>query len=60
MDAADVSAIAHHLFETRGVKAIAAAAQKAVSFEKARDQEQAKMWRQVEALLQEMRGPNES
>ncbi len=60
MDAADISAIAHHLFETQGVKAIAEAAQKAVSFGRAGNDEQAKMWRRVEELLREMRGPNES
>jgi hypothetical protein len=60
MDAANISAIAHHLFETQGVKAIADAAQKAASFERAHDKEQAKMWRRVEAVLREMRGPTES
>ena len=60
MDTAGVSAIARHLFETQGTKAIAEAAQKAVSFEKAGDQEQAKLWRRVEAALREMRGPKES
>jgi len=60
MDTADVSAIARHLFETQGTKAIAEAAQKAVSFEAAGDQEQAKLWRRVEAALREMRGPRES
>ena len=42
MDTAGVSAIARHLFETQGTKAIAEAAKKAASFEKAGDQEQAK------------------
>ena len=60
MKAADISALAHHLFETQGVKAIAEAAQKAVSFEDTRDREQAKLWRQVEAVLREMRGSNQS
>jgi hypothetical protein len=60
MDAADISGLAHHLFETQGIKAIATAAQKAVSFEKAGDREQAKMWRRVESVLRELRGPNES
>lgn len=59
MDAAEISAVAHHLFETHGAKAIAEAAQKAVSFEKAGDREQAKFWRQVEAVLLEIRGPRE-
>lgn len=60
MDAADISAIAHHLFEAEGVKAIADAAQKAVAFERAGNKDQAKMWRRVEAVLREMRGPRES
>ncbi|MDH3437861.1 MAG: hypothetical protein OEN48_12840 [Betaproteobacteria bacterium] len=60
MNAADISALAHHLFETQGTKAIAKAAQKAGSFEDAGDDEQAKAWRQVEAVLLHMRGPKES
>jgi len=60
MNAADISALAHYLFETHGAKGIAEAAQKAMSFEKAGDREQAKFWRQVEAAVQEMRGPKES
>ncbi|MGW8182493.1 MAG: hypothetical protein ACWGMT_00895 [Burkholderiales bacterium] len=60
MTAADVSAIAHHLFETKGAKAIAEAAHKAVIFETAGDEPQAKLWRSVEAVLREMRGPKES
>ena len=60
MSAADISALAHHLFEKEGAKAIAVAAQKAASFESAGDQEQAKTWRRVEAVLREMRGPRES
>ncbi len=60
MNAADISAIARHLFETLGAKAIAEAAHKAVSFEDAGDEEQARRWRRVEAALLEMRGPHES
>ncbi len=60
MSTADVSAVARHLFETQGPKAIAEAAQKAVSFEAAGDTEQAKHWRRVEAALREMRGARES
>ena len=59
-DSADVSAIARHLFEAQGAKAIAEAAQKAAAFEKAGDALQAKHWRRVEAALREMRGPHES
>lgn len=60
MNAADISALARHLFETQGSKAIAEAAQKAASFERSGDKEQARTWRQVEAVLMEMRGPHES
>ena len=60
MIAADVSALAHHLFETSGAKAVAEAARKAASFETAGDAQQAKLWRSVEAVLREMRGPRES
>ena len=60
MNAADISAFARHLFETQGAKAIAEAAQKAASFEDAGDEEQSKIWRRVEAVLWEMRGPHES
>ena len=59
MNATDISALARHLLETQGAKAIAEAAQKAASFEDAGDEEQAKTWRRVEAVLWEMRGPNQ-
>ncbi len=60
MNPTDISGFAHHLFETQGAKAIAEAAQKAVSFENADDEEHAKFWRQVEAVLLEIRGPRQS
>lgn len=60
MDAADISALAHHLLETHGAKAIAEAAQKAASFKDAGDEEQSKTWRRVEAVLREIRGALES
>ncbi len=56
MNASDVSAVARHLFETQGARAIAEAAQKAASS----SGEQAKFWQRVEAVLQEMRGPHQS
>jgi hypothetical protein len=59
-NAMDISALARHLFETHGAKAIAEAAQKAASFQEAGDREQSKTWRRVEAVLWEMRGPHES
>jgi hypothetical protein len=60
MNATDISALARHLLETQGAKAIAEAAQKAASFEGAGDEEQSKTWRRVKAVLQEMRGPHQS
>jgi hypothetical protein len=60
MDATDVSAIARHLLATQGPKAIAEAAQKAVSCREAGDAEQEKHWRRVENVLREMRGPHQS
>ena len=60
MNAKDISALARHLFETQGAKAIAEAAQKAASFENTGDEEQARVWRRVEAVLSEMQGPHES
>ena len=60
MNTADVSAVARHLFETQGAKAIAEAARKAASLEDTGEQEQAKFWRRVEDALREMRGPRQS
>jgi hypothetical protein len=60
MNATNVSALARHLFETQGAKAIAEAAQKALRFAQAGDEEQARTWRRVEAVLREMRGPRQS
>jgi hypothetical protein len=60
MNASDISALARHLFETQGSKAIAEAAQKAASFESSGDKEQARTWRRVEAVLLELQGPHES
>jgi hypothetical protein len=60
MNTAETSALARHLFETQGAKAIAQAAQKAASFQEAGDAEQAKFWQGVEAVLREIRGPRQS
>ena len=60
MTTADISTVARHLFETQGPKAIAEAAQKVESFEKAGDQAQANFWRRVEARLLEIRGPRQT
>ncbi len=60
MTKTDVSAIARHLFESRGAKAIAEAAQKADHFAKTGDREQAQTWKRVESALRDMRGPHQS
>jgi len=60
MNSSDISALAHHLFETQGAKAIAQAAQKADSFRQAGDAEQARTWERVEEALREIRGPRSS
>jgi hypothetical protein len=51
---------ARRLFEARGAKAIAEAAQKASSFEQQGDSDQARTWRQIEAALRSVRGPTAS
>ena len=60
MNATDISALARHLFESQGAKAIAEAAQKAERFRQAGNGEQAKTWERIEAVLREMRGPHQS
>lgn len=60
MDAAQIHEMAQRLREVDGDRAIAEAAQKAQTFEKAGDQEQAQLWRKIEKALIEMRGPHES
>ena len=60
MKTTDISAMARHLFETEGARAIALAGQKSDAFAKAGDQEQAHIWQRVEAALREMRGPHQS
>ena len=60
MKMTDIHRFARELKEAHGPKALAEAAQKAVSFEEQRDAEQAKTWRRIEAALREMRGPRQS
>ena len=60
MNSVEISAMARHLFEAQGARAIIEAAQKAAAFEGAGDKEQSDTWRRVEAVLWEMRGPHES
>jgi hypothetical protein len=60
MNTANISALARHLYEAHGAKAIAEAAQKAAAFDSKGDKEQAQVWREVKAVLSEMQGPRES
>jgi hypothetical protein len=60
MNTADISTVARHLFETEGPRALAQAAQKVDSFERAGDAAQADFWRRVEARLLELRGPRQT
>jgi hypothetical protein len=60
MNATESSALARHLFATQGAKSIAQAAQKAASCRETGDEEQARTWERVEAVLREMRGPHQS
>ncbi len=56
----EVHDVARRMFEAQGPAAIAEAAQKAVACENENDGEQAELWRKVEAMLKEMRGPHSS
>lgn len=48
------------MFEAYGSKAIAAAAQRALRYERAGDTQQVQAWRRIEAALMLMRGPRET
>ena len=61
MNTPDISAVARHLFETQGAKAIAEAAQKATSSEKDGGRGASEVLApRVEAALLEIRGPRQS
>jgi hypothetical protein len=60
MHTTQIQDYARQLLEAHGEKATAEAAQKAVAFENAGNQEQARTWRQIEAALVLMRGPRQS
>ena len=51
---------ARQLFDAHGDKAIAEAAQKALSFEERGKREEARTWRHIEAAIKLMRGPHAS
>ncbi|MGJ0505796.1 MAG: hypothetical protein ACR652_01415 [Methylocystis sp.] len=60
MQGADVSDFARQLYQAHGPKAVAEAAQKALSLEQQGKAEEAKTWRRIEATLKEMLGPHQS
>ena len=60
MEATQIQIYARQLYEAEGAKAIAKAAQKAMTFERNNDREQAQAWRRIEAALMQMRGPRET
>jgi hypothetical protein len=51
---------ARQLLEAHGARAIAEAAQKAISLEQQGDFERAKDWRHIEDAIKLMRGPHQS
>ena len=59
MDTTDISAVARHLYEAHGPKAIAEAAQNAERLSQSGESEQARFWQRVEGVLREMRGPRQ-
>ncbi|WP_184425366.1 hypothetical protein [Rhodoblastus acidophilus] len=59
MQEAEIHAYARQLFEARGPKAAAEAAQKAQAFEEKGDQDQSRTWRHIEDAIKLMRGPHQ-
>jgi hypothetical protein len=60
MQATDVQDYARQLLEAHGFQAIAEAARKASAFEQQGDNQEAEIWRRIEAALLQMRGPHAS
>jgi hypothetical protein len=60
MQTVEIHDYARQLWKAHGLKAIAEAAQKARSFEERGENERARNWRRIEAVLLEMRGPRQS
>jgi hypothetical protein len=56
----DIHDFARQLLDAHGGKALAEAAQRAVTSEKEGKTDGAETWRQIEAALKMMRGPHES
>ncbi|HLH10443.1 MAG TPA: hypothetical protein VKV77_01045 [Methylovirgula sp.] len=59
MDETEIYEYARQLLETHGGRAVAVAAQQASNFEQENDQEQAQIWRRIEAALKLLRGPTQ-
>ena len=59
-DQTKIQDYARQLFEARGAKAAAEAAQKAAAYEQAGDKAQAETWRRIAAAVQGMRGARQS
>jgi hypothetical protein len=57
MEETMISEYARGLRDAHGDRAIAEAAQRAAEYERNKDKEEAKTWRQVEAALKAMQGP---
>ena len=60
MQESQIHVYARELWKAQGPKAIAEAAHKAAEFEEKSDREQAERWRRIEAILMQMRGPNQA
>jgi hypothetical protein len=60
MHTAQIQDVARRLREAHGDRAAAEAAQKAATYERAGDSDQARTWRRIEAALLQMRGPHQS
>jgi hypothetical protein len=60
MDATNIQDYARRLFLAQGERAIAEAAQRAATFERHGDSEQAETWRRIQGALSLIRGPRET
>jgi hypothetical protein len=60
MQETQIQDYARQLFDARGQKAIAQAAQKARKLEEKGQSEDARTWRHIEAVLKSMRGPKQA
>ncbi|MGD9668457.1 MAG: hypothetical protein AB7U75_05295 [Hyphomicrobiaceae bacterium] len=58
MLATEIQEHARRLLEAHGDKAVAEAAQKAKSLEESGADDEARVWRKIEAALKQMRGPH--